>query len=109
VAESNSDRVHVTDTQNNDTNSTATVPSGTNLANYHTYGLLWTPTTLSWYFDNKLLFTATSTTYPKAFAVLNAGPMYLMLSNQVGTNWKLGSSPPTAAVNMTTQWVHVWN
>jgi hypothetical protein len=98
----------VSDTQNNDSNSTAAVPSGTNLANFNTYGLLWTPTQVSWYFNNKLLFTATSSTYPKAFAVLNTGPMYLMLSNQVGTNWQLGNSQPTATSDMRVQWVHVW-
>jgi hypothetical protein len=98
----------VSDTQNNDSNSTAAVPSGTNLANFNTYGLLWTPTQVSWYFNNKLLFTATSSTYPKAFAVLNTGPMYLMLSNQVGTNWQLGNSQPTATSDMKVQWVHVW-
>ena len=70
--------------------------------------MLWTPTQVSWYFNNKLLFTATSTTYPTAFSVLNAGPMYLMLTNQVGANWSLGNSPPTSTSDMTVQWVHVW-
>jgi hypothetical protein len=99
----------VSDAQNNDNNSTASFPSGTNLANFNTYGVLWTPTQISWYFNNKLLFTATSSQYPEAFAQFNAGPMYLMLGNQPGTNWGgSGSVNPSAATNMQVQWVHVW-
>jgi len=97
------------DAQNNNSNSTANFPSGTNLANFNTYGILWTPTQISWYFNNKLLFTATSSQYPEAFAQFNSGPMYLMLGNQTGTNWGgSGSVSPSAATNMTVQWVHVW-
>ena len=97
------------DAQNNNSNSTANFPSGTNLANFNTYGILWTPTQISWYFNNKLLFTATSSQYPEAFAQFNSGPMYLMLGNQTGTNWGgSGSVSPSAATNMRVQWVHIW-
>jgi hypothetical protein len=99
----------VSDAQNNDNNSTANIPSGTNLAAFNTYGVLWTPTQISWYFNNQLLFTATSSQYPAAFAQFNSGPMYLMLGNQPGTNWGgSGSVKPSAATNMQVQWVHIW-
>jgi beta-glucanase (GH16 family) len=97
----------MTDAQNNDNNSTAIVPSGTNFADYNTYGILWTPTEIDWYFNNKLLFTATSSQYPEAFATFNSSPMYLMLGNQPGSNWGSGAGP-SAATNMTVAWVHVW-
>ena len=99
---------HVSDVQNNDGHNTASFPSGTNLGNFNTYGVLWTSSQISWYFNNKLLFTATSSTYPKAFDVLNAGPMYLMLSNQAGANWQVGNSYPTSTADMKVQWIHVW-
>jgi beta-glucanase (GH16 family) len=99
----------VSDVQNNDSDSTATFPVGTNLADYNTYGVLWTPTQISWWFNNKLMFTATSTQYPTAFATINASPMYLMLSNQPGSNWGgSGSVHPSAETIMKVQWVHVW-
>ena len=100
---------NVSDIQNNDSNSTAALPGGTNLNQYHTYGLLWTPIEVSWYFDNQLMLTATSTTYPTIFSYLNAGPAYLLLTNQVGNNWSLGSGVPSSATNMTVQWAHVWH
>jgi hypothetical protein len=99
----------VMDAQDNDSSSTASLPSGANLSDFNTYGVLWTPTQISWYFNNQLVLTATSGQYPDAFAELNAGPMYLMLSNQAGSNWgRSGSVTPSAATNMQVQWVHVW-
>jgi hypothetical protein len=98
----------VSDAQNNDTNSTASFPNGTNLGNFNTYGVLWTSSQVSWYFNNTLLFSATASQYPQAFSVLNAGPMYLMLSNQAGANWQVGNSDPTSTADMKVEWVHVW-
>jgi hypothetical protein len=78
-------------------------PKGTNLAEYHTYGALMTPTTTTWYFDNKEM-----NTYPTYPAFLTQ-PMYLMLGDQMGCNG-YGSCPSGTpkSLNMTVQWVHVF-
>jgi beta-glucanase (GH16 family) len=99
---------HVSDVQNNDGHNTASFPRGTNVGNFNTYGVLWTSSQISWYFDNTLVFSATASQYPQAFSVLNSGPMYLMLSNQAGANWQVGNSHPTSTADMKVQWVHVW-
>ena len=96
------------DVQNNNGHNTASFPSGTNLGNFNTYGLLWTSSQISWYFNNTLVFSATASQYPQAFSVLNSGAMYLMLSNQAGANWQVGKSLPTSTADMKVQWVHVW-
>jgi beta-glucanase (GH16 family) len=99
----------VKDVESNNGHNTANLPSGTKLADYNTYGVLWTETEIQWYFNNKLLLSATSSTYPAAFAILNASPMYLMLGNQAGSNWGgSGSKDPTSETVMKVQWVHVW-
>jgi hypothetical protein len=98
-----------TDIQNNDSNSVATLPAGTNLADYNTYGVLWTSTEVVWYFNNQALFTAKASDYAETFGVMNASPMYLMISNGPGSNWGgSGSQSPTSEVVMKVQWVHVW-
>jgi serralysin len=99
---------HVSDVQNNDGHNTASFPRGTNVGNFNTYGVLWTSSQISWYFNNTLVFSATASQYPQAFSVLNSGPMYLMLSNQAGANWQVGNSHPTSTADMKVQWVHVW-
>jgi beta-glucanase (GH16 family) len=99
---------HVSDVQNNDGHNTASFPRGTNVGNFNTYGVLWTSSQISWYFNNTLVFSATATQYPQAFSVLSSGPMYLMLSNQAGANWQVGNSHPTSTADMKVQWVHVW-
>jgi hypothetical protein len=99
---------HVSDVQNTDGHNTANFPSGTNLGNFNTYGVLWTSSQISWYFNNTLVFSATASQYPQAFSVLKSGPMYLMLSNQAGANWQVGNSHPTSTADMKVQWVHVW-
>ena len=99
----------VSDQQNNDGSNTATFPMGTNLAAYNTYGVLWTPTEIVWYFNNEEMIAATAANYPQAFSTFNASPMYLMLSNQPGSNWGgSGSVEPSAETVMKVQWVHVW-
>jgi beta-glucanase (GH16 family) len=78
-------------------------PSGTDLAQYHTYGALMTPTTTTWYFDNQVM-----NTYP-TYPVFLTQPMYLMLGDQMGCNG-YGSCPggTPSFLNMSVQWVHVF-
>jgi beta-glucanase (GH16 family) len=70
-------------------------------AGFHTYGMLWTPTQVSWYLDGQLLNTAS--VYDSTDQ-----PMFLLLQMWIG-GWTGGtdSSTPDA---LTTQvdWVRVW-
>jgi beta-glucanase (GH16 family) len=97
------DWIGKTDMQNNDSDSVFALPAGTNLANYHTYGVLWTPTTISWYFDNTLMGTAS------AFAIFGAQSYYLIMGQQIGTDW---TEPPVGltanTLTMNVNWVHVF-
>jgi beta-glucanase (GH16 family) len=77
------------------------VPAGTDFSQFHTYGFLWTSTQLKWYFDGQLVRTAT----PPASA--NTGPaQYLLLSQQVGSNWS--EAPAPQAYNAYFDYVRVW-
>jgi beta-glucanase (GH16 family) len=92
-----------TQDQVHDGNNLLSVPQGTDFTQYHTYGCLWTSTTIKWYFDGQLVRTAT----PPASA--NTGPeLYLMLSQQVGQNWSTGAPSGTPAYNNYIDYVRVW-
>jgi beta-glucanase (GH16 family) len=59
----------------------STVPSGTVIyAGYHTYGLLWTPTTTTYYFDGHQ-----TAQFPTP-SDMNA-PMYMIANTSVGGSW----------------------
>jgi hypothetical protein len=110
--------VHVwqngTDIGNNNGSSAWPFPKGTNLAcpNHNTYGMLWTPTAISWYFNNQLeeTFSTTSAPFNTVFAGQNS--MFLILTESAecpGYN----SPPPycpgqTSPLNMQVQGVHVY-
>ena len=60
----------------------AWVPAGTDLTtSYHSYGVLWTPTTLTYYFDGKQ--TAQMPTPPD----IDTEPVYLIADLAVGGSW----------------------
>ena len=88
------------------------IPGGTNLAHYHTYGILWTPTTLSWYFDNSLLETFSTTSAPFNEQLAGQYAMFLVLSLQAGCNWTVYHDTPCAGqaspLDMQVQWVHIY-
>lgn len=79
-------------------------PAGTDYAQYHTYGLLWTPGQITWYFDNQALGSVD--TYP----VFEAEDYYLILSMIEGSNWTYGSLTDVTAssIAMSVDWVRVW-
>jgi beta-glucanase (GH16 family) len=85
-------------------------PSGTVLSNYNTYGLLWTPTAISWYFNNRLMETFSTTSAPYSEVLAGQDPMYLILSEQAGCQGVYGSCPEeiVSPLNMQVQWVHVY-
>jgi hypothetical protein len=95
--------------ENNNAHSTWTFPGGTNLAAYNTYGVLVTPSQITWYFNNVAILTANATTYPQSFAALTAQGMYFMIGNQVGCNWVYGDGVPLPYNQvMKSTFVHVW-
>ena len=99
-----------TDIENNESSDTWAIPDGTNLSNFNTYGILWTPTAISWYFNNTLMETVDTAagSYSTVFAGQEA--MFLILSQQAGCSWT-GSTPCSGQVsplNMRVQWVHVF-
>jgi beta-glucanase (GH16 family) len=75
---------------------------GTNLTTgFHTYGALWTPTSVTWYLDDKKIMSAPT------YATDNQ-PMYLLLQMWIG-GWS--PDPDSTAPNYLhteVDWVHVW-
>jgi Glycosyl hydrolases family 16 len=107
--------VHVwennTDIANNYGTNKWPLPAGTILSNFNTYGVLWTPTAISWYFNNQLVENF-STTGAHFHAVFAGQQSYtLLLSEQSGCDGEYGvcsdhtlSSP----LNMQVRWVHIY-
>lgn len=90
------------DVYNNNNSNAYNVSSSVDLSQYHTYGVLWTPGTISWYFDNQLIHSASTT------AIFDKQHFYLVLGSQVGANWSAGSGVSASTVGMQVDWVRVW-
>jgi len=70
----------------------------------HVYGLMWTPTTLTWFLDGKSVFTAP--TQPDEHQ-----PMYLLISlyTHSETSWlQKPKDPSSYQANYKIDWVHVY-
>jgi beta-glucanase (GH16 family) len=94
-----------TDIQNNANSNSWKAPAGTDMAAYHTYGLLWTPGQFTWYFDNQKIISATysGTTGASWF---DNNDYYIILGSQVnGWGSNTGAS---GTIPLNVQWVHVW-
>jgi beta-glucanase (GH16 family) len=108
--------VHVwqngTDIANNNSSNAWTIPAGTNLSNYNTYGVLWTPTKISWYLNNVLVNTVSTTSGPYATAFGKQQSYFLILSEQAGCNWTYALDAPCKGqanpIDMKIKWVHVF-
>jgi beta-glucanase (GH16 family) len=79
-------------------------PAPTNFADYHTYGLLWTPGQVSWYFDGAPLHTE------RTYDVFDRQDYCIVLSMQEGADWRAGDLTGVTAqsLTLTIDWVHVW-
>lgn len=88
------------------------VPQGTNFANYNIYGVLWTPTAISWYFNNVLMETVSTVSAPYKAAFNGSGPFFLLLNQYQGCNWVNAMQTPcpgqVSPLNMQVHWVHVY-
>jgi hypothetical protein len=63
---------------------TVTLPSD---GNYHTYGMLWTAETMTFYYDGTMTFQAPTPT-------IMHQPYYLLVDLGVGAGWPTTSTPP---------------
>jgi beta-glucanase (GH16 family) len=75
-------------------NNVPVIPPGTDFSMWHTYGCLWTPNQVQWYFDNQLV-TTVATGPGTPFPSLELSKMYLILGS--GAWWP-----------MYVDYVHVW-
>jgi hypothetical protein len=73
-------------------------------AGFHTYGLMWTPTTLTWYFDGQQMYScATSSTEQQPFNVILSA-----YAHQIAQPWAPAVIPGTSA-DFLVDWVHVYS
>jgi hypothetical protein len=88
------------------------LPPGTDLSKFNSYGVLWTPTAISVYFNNLLVETISTTSAPFNTQFAGQYPMFLVLSESAGCNWTLDQtqvcSGQASPLNMQVQWVHIY-
>jgi beta-glucanase (GH16 family) len=80
------------------------LPPGADMRQFHTYGMLWEPDRVTWFFDGKPLHSEAS------YAVFNTQEFSLIIGMQAGVNWALGILDGMIAdrMTMTVDWVRVW-
>jgi beta-glucanase (GH16 family) len=93
---------------NNNTDHAWTAPAGTNFADYNSYGVLLTSTSIKWYFNNILVKTLDTTTTPWNAAYSGTLSYSLILSQQAGCNWTSICMGQVSPLDMQIQWVHVY-
>jgi beta-glucanase (GH16 family) len=77
-------------------------PAGVDLtADFHTYGMLWTPTQVSWYLDGRLMMSAAP------FDSLHQ-PMFLLLQMWTGGWTHDPDSTTPTTIETQVDWVRVW-
>ncbi len=80
------------------------LPKDVDFSQFHTYGLLWVPGEVTWYFDDRPLHTA------KTWPVFDRQDFFIVLGMQEGVDWKYGELSGVTARSMTldVDWVRVW-
>jgi Glycosyl hydrolases family 16 len=80
------------------------LPANVDLSEFHTYGLLWVPGKVTWYFDNLALHSEPTP------AIFDKQDFFLILGMQEGVDWKLGELTGVKASKLTlgVDWVRVW-
>lgn len=92
-----------TDVANNRYTNHVVIP-GVDFSQWHTYGVLWVPGTVTWYLDNSPVLTY------QTFPIFDQQYYYLMLGSQEGVNWQTGNTTGVTAssLNLYVNWVKVW-
>ena len=74
------------------------------LSQYHTYGVLWVPGQVTWYFDNQALYS-----FP-TYSIYDQQDYYLIIGSQEGANWSYGNLTGVTAsqIDLNVDWVRVW-
>ena len=77
---------------------------GNDFSQWHTYGVLWVPGTLTWYYDDVAVGT-----WPTP-AILDQQDFFMILTMQEGAAWTAGSLTGVTAstINLNVQWVHAF-
>ena len=80
------------------------LPSKTDFSEFHTYGLLWVPGLVTWYFDDVPLHSE------KTFDIFDRQDYFLVIGMQAGSDWKEGNLAGVDAqsLTLTVDWVRVW-
>jgi beta-glucanase (GH16 family) len=95
--------------QVDDSQNTFSVPAGTDFSAYHTYGVLWTKTSITWYFDNQQVGAIDTTQSPYNTVFAGQQSLYLILGQQSGCNWSYSHCAGQASpLNMQVESVHVY-
>jgi beta-glucanase (GH16 family) len=92
------------DIANNENTNAYELASTVDVTQYHTYGILWVPGTITWYFDNELLFSAAT------YEIFDQEYFYPILSSQEGADWTYGDMTGVTAssIPLNVDWIHVW-
>lgn len=80
-----------------------TLLENTDFAQWHTYGVLWEPGTVTWYFDDQPIITAATP------GVLDEEYVKIILGSQEGASWKYGNLTGVTpnGINLSVDWVRV--
>jgi hypothetical protein len=91
------------DVASNNGHNTYRMPA-VDFSQWHTYGVLWIPGRVTWYFDNNPILTAV--TYP----IFDEQEYYLVFGAQEGVNWTGGNLTGVTATSLSlhVDWVKVW-
>jgi len=93
---------------NNNNDHAWTLPKGTNLADYNSYGVLLTSTSISWYFNNVLVKSLDTTSAPWNAAYGGTLSYFLILNQNANCNWTNPCPGQVSPLDMQVQWVHVY-
>lgn len=77
-------------------------------SNYNVYGVLWTPTTISWYLNNTLLGSESTTSAPYNTVFAGQIPLFLIMSVTAGCNFEYPCSGQVSPTNMQVQSIHLF-
>ena len=89
---------------------TSGAPAGWNPTQFHTYGVIWTPTSITWTIDGVGYSTATAANVPPgSWTAYETGAFRLIFDLSVGGWPCMGGCSPPSSSTMYVQWVKVFN